>query len=496
MARGTNSMLKGGCECRVSAQRATTAGLLLMIPRIDGAFLPWSTRLLGVLLEKYPLPNGLMPIPPDQLLPPKWVLELDASVNLDTPADITTHIHVPRPNSLLGTISRNTRVTPTTHWQDVRQITIALPRHVSYVPGDTISLLPKNFSDDVSHLLALQSWTLIADQPLRLVPNPSIPPDRLPPSPITHPVAPLTLRTLLTHHLDITAVPRRSFFAVIACLSTDDTQRERLKEFTDPEYVDELYDYTTRPRRSILEVLQEFNSVHVPLPMILEVLPRLRERQFSIASSQRGCQPPPAGGTTVTPSVDLLVAIVRYRTIIKRMRHGVCTRWLSSLAPGAPLTLVFNVGTLTRADDDWTRPAVMVAPGTGVAPMRALVWERVHRVPEAMGVLFFGARNRDADFFFEGEWPSALKVFTAFSRDQKGKRYVQHVLREHGREVYDALVERRGVLYVCGSSGRMPAAVREALVGVVAEIEDRGAEAAENVVERLEKEGRWREETW
>lgn len=496
-------MLKGGCECRVSAQCANTAGFLLMALRIDGAFLPWSVRLLGVLLEKYPLPNDLTPIPPDQLLPPKWILELDDSVNLDTPttpatpADITTDIHVPRPNSVLGAIALNTRVTPTAHWQDVRHITINLPHPVLYVPGDTISLLPKNFSDDVSHLLALQSWALIADRPLRLVPNPSITPDCLPPSPITHLVAPLTLRTLLTHHLDITAVPRRSFFAIIACLSTDETQRERLMEFTDPEYVDELYDYTTRPRRSILEVLQEFNSVQVPLAMILEVLPRLRERQFSIASSHRGCRPPPpTGGTTITPSVELLVAIVRYRTIIKRMRHGVCSRWLSSLAPGAPLTLVFNTGTLTRADDDWTRPAVMIAPGTGVAPMRALVWERVHRVPEATGILIFGARNRSADFFFEHEWPSALKVYTAFSRDQKAKRYVQHVLREHGREIYNALVERRGVLYVCGSSGRMPAAVREALVEAIAEIEGMGTEAAERVVEKLEKEGRWREETW
>lgn len=490
-------MLKGGCECRVSAQCATTAGFLLMARRIDGAFLPWSAQLLRVLLEKYPLPNGLAPIPPDQLLAPKWILELDDSVDLEPPADITTDIHVPRPNCVLGAIAHNTRVTPTTHWQDVRQITINLPHRVSYVPGDTISLLPKNFSDDVSHLLALQSWALIADRPLRLVPNPCIPPDRLPPAPITHLVVPLTLRTLLTHHLDITAVPRRSFFAVIACLSTDETQRERLMEFTDPDYVDELYDYTTRPRRSILEVLQEFNSVQVPLAMILEVLPRLRERQFSIASSQKGCRPPsPAGGSAVVPSVELLVAIVRYRTIIKKVRHGVCSRWLSSLAPGAPLTLTFNTGTLTRADDDWTRPAVMIAPGTGVAPMRALVWERVHRVPEAMGILIFGARNRQADFFFEHEWPSALKVYTAFSRDQKTKHYVQHVLREHGKEIYGALVERRGVLYVCGSSGRMPAAVREALVEVVAEIEGMGAQMAEGVVGRLEKEGRWREETW
>lgn len=304
---------------------------------------------------------------------------------------------------------------------------------------------------------------------------------------------------LLTHHLDITAVPRRSFFGIIACLSADETQRERLKEFTDPEYIDELYDYTTRPRRSILEVLQEFNSVQVPLPMLLEALPLLRERQFSIASSDKGCESsPPPGGTVVsnTPSVELLVAIVRYRTIIKKMRYGVCTRWLSSLGPSAPLTLVFNTGTLTRAGDDWTRPAVMVAPGTGVAPMRALVWERVHRVPDAGGILFFGARNHDADFFFAREWPSVLKVYTAFSRDQKAKRYVQHVLREHAREVYEALVEKRGILYVCGSSGRMPAAVREALVEVVAAVEGGGTEAAERVVESLEMEGRWREETW
>lgn len=491
-------MLKGGCERRVSAQCAILAGISLTARRIDGAFQLWSTRLLEVLLEKHPLPDGLVPIPSDQLLPPKWILALDDSTDSDPPADITTHIHVQRPNSVLGTIAHNTRVTPTTHWQDVRHITVTLPHPVSYVPGDTVSLLPKNFPDDVSHLLALQSWTPIADHPLRLIPNPSIPPDRLPPSPIPHPVAPLTLRTLLTHHLDITAVPRRSFFAIIACLSTDETQRERLIEFTDPEYVDDLYDYTTRPRRSILEVLQEFNSVQVPLSMLLETLPLLHERQFSIASSDKGCRPP--GDTVVqpphTPSVDLLVAIVRYRTAIKKIRHGVCTRWLSSLAPGAPLTLVLNPGTLTRADDDWSRPAVMVAPGTGVAPMRALVWERVHRVPHATSILFFGARNRGADFFFEHEWPPALMMCTAFSRDQATKRYVQHVLRERGREVYEALVESCGVLYVCGSSGRMPSAVREALVEIVAEEGGGGREAAEKVLEGLEREGRWREETW
>ena len=66
-----------------------------------------------------------------------------------------------------------------------------------------------------------------------------------------------TLRQLLTEYLDINAIPRRSFFAKIAHFTEDEMQKERALEFTDPQYLDEYFDYATRPRRSILEVLQE-----------------------------------------------------------------------------------------------------------------------------------------------------------------------------------------------------------------------------------------------
>lgn len=73
---------------------------------------------------------------------------------------------------------------------------------------------------------------------------------------------------------------------------------------------------------------------------------------------------------------------------------------------------------------------------------------------------------------------------------------MQHVIREHGREVYQALVEKRGVLYVCGSSGRMPSAVREALVEVFEREGGMGRGEAEGVLKGMEVEGRWRQETW
>jgi sulfite reductase alpha subunit-like flavoprotein len=65
-------------------------------------------------------------------------------------------------------------------------------------------------------------------------------------------------------------------------LSTDEREQERLDEFVaDP---DEVHDYATRPSRTILETLADFRMTKIPLDYVLEVLPPLRRRQFSIAS--------------------------------------------------------------------------------------------------------------------------------------------------------------------------------------------------------------------
>jgi sulfite reductase alpha subunit-like flavoprotein len=229
----------------------------------------------------------------------------------------------------------------------------------------------------------------------------------------------MTLRKILTNYLDIMSIPRRSFFAQLAHFTTDEFQRDRLLEFTDPQYIDELYDYTTRPRRSILEVLQEFETVRVPWQRICDLVPMMRGRQFSIASACRG-----DGG------VELLIAIVKYKTVIKRIRQGVCTRYITSLTPNSQITVTIQKGGLGVTQKDVERPVVMVGPGTGVAPMRSLVYQRMMwrqelGIQEPMkDLLFFGCRNEEADYFFKEEWKELqeggvpLEVWTAFSRDQ------------------------------------------------------------------------------
>jgi sulfite reductase alpha subunit-like flavoprotein len=418
---------------------------------IDGTFLPWSLALRERLLDVFPLPDGQSAIPDHVFLEPKWILEeLPDSHELngttceksppraggtdalsdEVPPDGLFNIR----DGIVATVYSNTRLTPLEHWQDVRHLTLDLHEKKSYTPGDILAICPKNFPSDVNHFLELMGWTAIADSRIDFVPNPqrtrTIASGRGSQQPITFPNRTLTLRELLTNHLDIISIPRRSFFAQLLHYSNDPFQRERLQEFTNPELIDELYDYTTRPRRSILEVLDEFTSVKIPWQKVCSVIPIMRPRQFSIASggSLKVAEP----GIAASARVELLVAIVKYRTVIKRIRQGVATRYIASLRPGQQITVSMVKGGLGFKQQDIKRPVVMVGPGTGVAPMRSLIYERLSIRKELQSLppsavegdlLFYGCRNRKADFFFEDEWKrlaaeTGLTVLPAFSRDQ------------------------------------------------------------------------------
>lgn len=420
---------------------------LLTSLRVDGSFLPWSTGLRQRLLEDFPLPKDIESIPDGVLLDPKWVLEITDSAQQsptqkklrDVDTNSTSNgdkVKLP-PNKLLevpggltANLINNDRVTPSSHWQDVRHLKLDVEGEHSYVPGDVLTIYPKNFPVDVNHFLDVMDWTSMADTPLRFVPySPATTPKTSLPVQYISRDSAITLRQLLTDHLDILSIPRRSFFAQLAHYTTDEFHRERLLEFTNPEYIDELYDYTTRPRRSILEVLQEFESVKIPWQRVCSIIPALRGRQFSIASAK---DPDDGGEPRRTTRIELLIAIVKYKTVIKRIREGVCTRYVASLTPGQEFTVTLSKGGLGVTKREIDRPVVMIGPGTGVAPMRALIYQRMHWRKEldvrnekvTKDLLFFGCRNADSDYFFKDEWKALtdagapLEVFAAFSRDQ------------------------------------------------------------------------------
>ncbi|KAL8966171.1 MAG: hypothetical protein Q9197_006137 [Variospora fuerteventurae] len=500
----------------------------------DASWDPWAASLRQQTLIRYPLEDGRDPIPADVLLQPKWILSRGTNRPVTDTAPISTKYHhspavngEDSPNgslqnqetevaSLVGAsndnchslfvqLEENRRLTPRDHWQDVRHLHFSCASPVEYAPGDLLTIMPENSSDDVDHIIELMDWSQDADQTICFEPTGNVLETDFYPRPlvtVNQHCTRLTLRKLLKYHLDIRAVPRRSFFAMVAHFANDPMHKERLLEFTDPQYIDELYDYTTRPRRSILEVLQEFHSIKIPWSWAANILPELRGRQFSLASG--GARKHTLEGRT---NFELLVAIVKYKTVIKTIREGVCTRFLAGLSPGTSMEVMLQKGGLKVQKSEAARPVVMIGPGTGIAPMRSLIWERyqwylsVPSIKLGETVLFYGCRNEKADFFYREEWESMkeampLKVYTAFSRDQAAKLYVQDVLVRQAELIYDLLHSQDGMVYVCGSSGKMPKAVRIALVSIFQSKGEMEESVAEDYLQAMEKQGRYKQETW
>ncbi|KAI1461273.1 riboflavin synthase domain-like protein [Annulohypoxylon moriforme] len=395
--------------------------------------------------------------------PSKYSLEDSSTKEALPPGDL-----LPIPRAWPAILRENRRVTPDSHWQDVRHLIFDVPSQpdpsrkgdlglFSYVPGDAVVIYPKNFPADVQALIDLMGWQKVADLPFEHRANRL---NMLYSRPRNcHPLIHSTLRQLLLHNYDITAIPKRIFFQEIAFYTEDPTHSERLREFSNPSLSDEFYDYTSRPRRSILEVLQDFPTVKIPYQHVPSLFPVIRGREYSVASggSLLKCE----GNNHVT-RVELLVALVKYKTVLRKTRQGLCSRYLESLRPGTTINMTHREYDMLQTDLI-RRPLLAISPGTGVAPIRAHIWDRQEYADAGDILLVYGGRNRDADFYFKEEWDIfGVKVLTAFSRDQLEKVYVQDRIRENARMICD-IIQKRCVICICGSSGKMPEAVRLAL---------------------------------
>ena len=132
----------------------------------------------------------------------------------------------------------------------------------------------------------------------------------------------------------------------------------------------------------------------------------------------------------------------------------------------------------------------MVGPGTGIAPMRALMQERVRRKAKGRNLLFFGCRRKGEDWLYRDEMESwvgsgQMELFTAFSREQKDKVYVQNVIAKESAMVKDLVQSQGAWVYVCGATA-MGAEVVKAIKDVV----------GEEAVKKMQDDGKLIQELW
>jgi sulfite reductase (NADPH) flavoprotein alpha-component len=243
--------------------------------------------------------------------------------------------------------------------------------------------------------------------------------------------------------------------------------------------------------REIIDVLQAFPPGDVQPQAFLGMLRRLQPRLYSIASSLLAHE----------EEVHLLVGLTRYESY-GRVREGVCSSFVCErLGEDEPLRVYPSPNPNFKLPENTDARAIMIGPGTGVAPFRAFVEERETLGCRGRNWLFFGDQHFTTDFLYQIEWQRWHKsgvlshLDLAFSRDQAEKIYVQHRMIERGRDLYAWLQEGAHV-YVCGDAGKMAADVHEALISIVGKEGGKGREAAVEYVENLQASKRYQRDVY
>ncbi|NXJ03138.1 MTRR reductase, partial [Psophia crepitans] len=302
-----------------------------------------------------------------------------------------------------------------------------------------------------------------------------------------------TLKFILTWCLEIRAIPKKAFLRALVECTSDAGEKRRLQELCSRQGASDYTRFIRDSNVCLLDLLHAFPSCRPSLNLLIEHLPKLQARPYSVSSSNL-YQP---------GKLCFVFNIVEFPASPTRpvSRKGVCTGWLAKLV--APLlhpnkssldtkegcSSTEKISIFARPNNTFHLPAdpsvpfVMVGPGTGISPFIGFLQHRQKLREEHTDWefgetwLFFGCRHQDRDYLFkqlqcflENGTLTHLKV--CFSRDSSTAevappKYVQDVVRLYAKEVARVLLKERGYFYVCGDKKHMADGVSDAVVDIL-----------------------------
>ncbi len=241
----------------------------------------------------------------------------------------------------------------------------------------------------------------------------------------------------------------------------------------------------------IIDFLSEHPSVHFAPEEFVGLLTKLQPRLYSVASSLRA----------YPDQVHFIVDVVRYESN-GRLRKGVCSSFLAERADDVPVPVFPSVAKHFHLPENSDTPIIMVGPGTGVAPFRAYLQERKATGAKGKNWLFFGSQHERCDFAYGDEFKAFMKegILTrldcAWSRDQTQKIYVQHRMTENAAEIWKWIDADRAHFFVCGDARRMAKDVDATLRKIVQEHGGKSVEQANEYVEKLKSDKRYKRDVY
>ena len=261
-----------------------------------------------------------------------------------------------------------------------------------------------------------------------------------------------------------------------------------ITELLDPERKEDLDRYLWG--MEVIDFLTEHPSIKISPQEFVEVLAKLQPRLYSIASSLKAHP----------DQVHFTIDVVHY-TSHGRKRGGVCSTFLAERAENVPIPVFPNTSKF-RLPEDGNTPIIMVGPGTGVAPFRAYLEERKAVGAKGKNWLFFGSQKAACNYFYREEFEEMQKdgfltrLDLAWSRDQDKKVYVQDRMMENAAEIWKWMESEGAHFFVCGDARRMAKDVDAALRKIVEQNGGKDVDAANEYVEKLKSDKRYKRDVY
>ncbi|MGG3806108.1 sulfite reductase subunit alpha [Metabacillus fastidiosus] len=372
-----------------------------------------------------------------------------------------------RNNPFQAKVLKNINLNRVGSSKETRHIELSLKGSgFSYIPGDTLGIVPVNEQELVESLLTEMKW----DEELVVIINKQG--DTLP------------LREALTTYFEITLLTKK-----ILQQAVEFTDNEALKNLVSIENTTELKKYIYG--RDLLDMLRDFGPWKFTAQEFVSLLRKIPPRLYSISSS-----------LAATPDeVHLTIGAVRY-TAHGRDRKGVCSvQCAERVSVGDTLPIFIQPNKHFKLPESEEIDIIMVGPGTGIAPLRSFIQERAVNRVSGRSWLFFGDQYSAKDFLYEAELEKyqkegiLTKLDTAFSRDTEKKVYVQHKMLENSKELYQWLQDGAH-FYVCGDKEKMAKDVHETLITIIEQEGNISREEAEAQLTVMQKEKRYQRDVY
>jgi sulfite reductase (NADPH) flavoprotein alpha-component len=345
-----------------------------------------------------------------------------------------------RKNPFPAALTLNLKLNKPGSEKDTRHFILSLAGSgLSYTPGDSLGVFPRNSPELVDELI-----TTLGLDPNAKVNDPK--------------GQPTTFRETLLNNYTLNRANKKILTGLVERIEQGEQRNHLMALLASDEELNKFV-FT----RDFVDVLKEFSEAKFTSPEgFLSQINPIAPRLYSIASS---LQKHPN-------EVHLCIAIVRYDTH-GRKKKGLCSGYFADHAELNKncIPVFIQESKSFRLPTDGARDIIMCGPGTGIAPFRAFLEQRVLDSATGRNWLLFGDQRRALDFLYEEEFlgyqrqGKLQRLDLAFSRDQAEKVYVQDRLRENGKELW-AWLQGGAYFYVCGDAKRMAKDVHDALIGI------------------------------